>query len=81
MDPGIDESGVVAIDTHRTVVMMNDGAQRILGCPEGDVASAVGVDCSEVLASQPAVAQLLIETLEARSPLSRAELVLECRRR
>ena len=57
--------------------MMNDGAQRILGCPQGDVASAVGVDCSEVLAAQPAVAQLLIEALDARSPLSRAELVLE----
>jgi nitrogen-specific signal transduction histidine kinase len=70
-------SGVVAIDTRRTVVMMNDGAQRILGCPEGDVASAVGVDCSEVLAAQPAVAQLLIEALDARTPLSRAELVLE----
>jgi nitrogen-specific signal transduction histidine kinase len=70
-------SGVVAIDTHRTVVMMNDGAQRILGCPQGDVASAVGVDCSELLAAQPAVAQLLIEALDARSPLSRAELVLE----
>jgi nitrogen-specific signal transduction histidine kinase len=70
-------SGVVAIDTNRTVVMMNDGAQRILGFPRGDVASAVGVDCSEVLAAQPAVAQLLIETLDAHSPLSRAELVLE----
>jgi nitrogen-specific signal transduction histidine kinase len=70
-------SGVVAIDTDRTVVMMNDGAQRILGCPQGDVASAVGADCSEVLAAQPAVAQLLIEALDARSPLSRAELVLE----
>ena len=70
-------SGVVAIDAQRTVVMMNDGAQRILGCPHGDVASALGVDCSEVLAAQPAVAQLLIEALDARSPLSRAELVLE----
>jgi len=70
-------SGVVAIDTNRTVVMMNDGAQRILGFPRGNVASAVGVDCSEVLAAQPAVAQLLIETLDAHSPLSRAELVLE----
>jgi len=70
-------SGVVAIDAQRTVVMMNDGAQRILGCPHGDVASALGVDCIEVLAAQPAVAQLLIEALDARSPLSRAELVLE----
>jgi nitrogen-specific signal transduction histidine kinase len=70
-------SGVVAIDTHRTIVMMNDGAQRILGCPRGDVAAAVGADCCEVLAAQPAVAQLLIEALDARPPLSRAELVLE----
>lgn len=70
-------SGVVAIDTRRAVVMMNEGAQRILGCPPGDVAAALGVDCSEVLATQPAVAQLLVETLDAHSPLSRAELVLE----
>jgi nitrogen-specific signal transduction histidine kinase len=70
-------SGVVAIDTRRAVVMMNDGAQRILGCPQGDAASSLGADCSEVLAAQPTVARLLIEALDARSPLSRAELVLE----
>jgi nitrogen-specific signal transduction histidine kinase len=70
-------SGVVAIDARHTVVMMNDGAQRILGCPAGDVSAAVGADCRELLASQPAVAELLIEALNARSPLSRAELVLE----
>jgi nitrogen-specific signal transduction histidine kinase len=70
-------SGVVAIDTDHALVMINDGAQRILGCPPGDVAAALGSDCREVLVSQPAVAQLLIEALSAHSPLSRAELVLE----
>jgi nitrogen-specific signal transduction histidine kinase len=70
-------SGVVAIDTHYAVVMMNDGAQRILGCPRGGVTSVLGTDCRKALAAQPAVAQLLIEALDAQSPLSRAELVLE----
>jgi len=70
-------SGVIAIDTGHTVVMMNEGAQRILGCPRGDVSIAVGCDCKKLLGSQPAVAQLLIDALDAQSPLSRAELVLE----
>jgi signal transduction histidine kinase len=70
-------SGVVAIDARCSIVMMNEGAQRILGCPEGDVASALGIDCRDVLEPQPAVAQLLIEALDASSPLSRAELVLQ----
>lgn len=70
-------SGVIAIDTGHAVVMMNEGAQRILGCPRGDVSVAVGSDCRKLLGSQPAVAQLLIDTLDAQSPLSRAELVLE----
>jgi len=70
-------SGVVAIDTRCAVVVMNEGAQRILGCPRGDVGSVLGSDCREVLETQPAVVQLLIEALDSHSPLSRAELVLE----
>jgi nitrogen-specific signal transduction histidine kinase len=70
-------SGIVGIDTEAAVVSFNAGAQRILGCPQGDLAAVLGRDCREVLAEQPVVARLLIETLERGSPLSRAELVLE----
>jgi len=70
-------SGIVGIDVDAAVVTFNAGAQRILGCPKGDLAEAIGRDCREVLEGEPGVARLLIETLERRSPLSRAELVLE----
>jgi len=70
-------SGIVGIDTEAAVVTFNAGAQRILGCPEGELAQAIGRDCRDVLAAEPGVARLLIETLERHSPLSRAELVLE----
>jgi nitrogen-specific signal transduction histidine kinase len=70
-------SGVVAIDGDHRVVILNDGARRILGCPRGGDSPALGEPCAKVLAAQPAVAQLLIEALDAHSPLSRAELVLE----
>ncbi len=71
-------SGIIGIDTAAVVVSLNEGARRILGCPEGALADAVGRSCRDVLAGQPAVARLLIETLERESPLSRAELELEC---
>ena len=35
-------SGVVAIDVQGEVVMLNPGAQRILGCPEGEPSDAFG---------------------------------------
>jgi nitrogen-specific signal transduction histidine kinase len=70
-------SGVVAIDGHHRVVIFNDGARRILGCPHGEGADTIGEPCAKLLASQPAVAQLLVEALDVHSPLSRAELVLE----
>jgi len=70
-------SGIVAIDTGGAVVALNPGAQRILGCPAGDPAEALGRPCREVLASHPAVVRLLLEMLERRSPLSRAELPLD----
>ena len=69
-------SGVVGIDSEGRVVSLNAGAQRILGCPEGDLAPALGRDCREVLAGQPVVARLLLETLERKSAVSRAELEL-----
>ena len=70
-------SGIVAIDRAGGLVALNAGAQRILGCPGGDAAAAIGSDCREALRGQPAVARLLLDTLDGRAPLSRAELVLE----
>ncbi|HEY8154667.1 MAG TPA: ATP-binding protein [Myxococcota bacterium] len=70
-------SGIVAIDQAGSLVTLNAGAQRILGCPRGEPDAAIGRDCREVLRSQPAVARLLIDTLDGRAPLSRAELVLD----
>jgi signal transduction histidine kinase len=70
-------SGIVAIDRAGCLVALNAGAQRILGCPDGDAAAAIGADCREALRGQPAVARLLLDTLDGRAPLSRAELVLE----
>ena len=70
-------SGIVAIDQDGCLVTLNAGAQRILGCPRGEPDAAIGRDCREVLRSQPAVARLLLDTLDGRAPLSRAELVLD----
>jgi len=70
-------SGVVAIDDQGAVVMLNPGAQCILGCPEGEPSDAFGKPCLEVLRRQPTVARLLLETLDGRAALSRAELVLK----
>jgi signal transduction histidine kinase len=70
-------SGVVAIDAEGEVVMFNPGAQRILGCPEGEPSATFGKPCVDVLRLQPTVARLLLETLDGRAALSRAELVLE----
>ena len=70
-------SGIVAIDGDGRLVTFNAGAQRILGCQPGESASALGRDCREVLREQPTVARLLLDTLDGRSPLSRAELVLD----
>ena len=35
-------SGVVAIDAQGAVVMLNPGAQRILGCPKGEPGEVLG---------------------------------------
>jgi signal transduction histidine kinase len=70
-------SGIVAIDQRGCLVTLNQGAQRILGCPQADLDAAIGRDCREVLRGQPTVARLLLDALDGRAPLSRAELVLE----
>jgi len=70
-------SGIVGIDAAGKVLLVNEGARRILGIPEGDLGNVIGRDCQTALAGQPAVARLLLETLDARDGLSRAELVLE----
>jgi len=69
-------SGIVAIDAGGRLVTFNTGAQRVLGC-EAAGAAALGRDCREVLRAQPSVVRLLLDALDGRSPLSRAELVLE----
>jgi nitrogen-specific signal transduction histidine kinase len=69
-------SGIVAIDGSGAVVMLNAGARDVLGCPAGEPEDALGSDCREVFASQPAVAHLLLGSLSAPAPVSRAELVL-----
>lgn len=70
-------SGLVAIDAGGRVAALNAGAQRILGWSQGERALALGRDCREVLAGQPLVARLLLETLERESAVSRAELQLD----
>ncbi len=70
-------SGILAIDQDGCLVTLNAGAQRILGCPPGEPHGAIGRDCREVLRSQPGLARLLLDALDGRAPLSRAELVLE----
>ena len=70
-------SGIVAGDSEGDVLALNGGAQRILGCPGGPVADALGRDCRQVLDAQPALAQLLIDALGRDRRLSRAELALE----
>ncbi|MDH3520660.1 MAG: ATP-binding protein [Myxococcales bacterium] len=70
-------SGILGIDTAGNVALLNEGAQRILGLPQGSPDEAIGHDCRGVLAAQPTVARLLLEVLDGREALSRAELVLE----
>jgi signal transduction histidine kinase len=72
-------SGIVGIDTAGDVVLMNEGARRILGCPgrDEDLGVALGRPCREVLRRQPLVARLLLDTLDGRRPLARAELAIE----
>jgi nitrogen-specific signal transduction histidine kinase len=70
-------SGIVGVDAAGNLALVNEGAQRILGCPVGDPADVLGCDCRTALEPQPRVARLLLEALDGRAALSRAELVLE----
>ena len=70
-------SGIAAIDCHGTVVTLNAGARRILGCADLPPDRSIGRHCRDVLAGQPGVVRLLLEALERKGPLSRAELPLE----
>jgi nitrogen-specific signal transduction histidine kinase len=70
-------SGILAIDASGALAALNQAAQRTLGLPEGDPARLLSRDCREVLAGQPALARLLLDTLAGRGPLSRAEIALE----
>ena len=70
-------SGVVAIDTRGELMVLNTGARRILGGPAGDLDTTRGRDCREVFADQPSIARMLLEILNGRTALSRAEIVLE----
>jgi signal transduction histidine kinase len=72
-------SGIVAIDAAGAVALLNEGAQRILGFPQGDCAAALGRPCAEILATEPTLAQLLLDTLAGGVALWRAELGLEGR--
>lgn len=74
---GAMSSGIVAVDQRGAIAAINEDARRILGAPSGDLRQAIGRDCREALAAQPAVARLLVETLAGRAALSRAELSLE----
>jgi nitrogen-specific signal transduction histidine kinase len=69
-------AGVVAVDAEARLRVLNEGARRILGLPAGRVARGLDRDCRELLRDQPALARLLVESLERGSPLSRAELPL-----
>jgi nitrogen-specific signal transduction histidine kinase len=70
-------SGIVGVDAAGNLALVNEGAQRILGCPAGDPVDVLGCDCRTALEPQPRVARLLLEALDGRAVLSRAELVLE----
>jgi len=70
-------SGLVAIDASGAVAALNATGHRVLGCPGATPEAAIGRSCREVLASQPAVAQRLLATLEGVELPSRAELSLE----
>ncbi len=72
-------SGLVAVDRNGRLVACNVEAQRVLGCPAGSAAEALGRDCREALADQPNLAHVLLEALDGRERPTRTELVLRAR--
>ncbi len=69
-------SGVLAIDATGALAALNGEAQRILGCPEGSPADALGRPCASALGAQPVIAELLLEALDGRDAPARTELEL-----
>lgn len=67
-------SGVIAVDRHGCIVLINRAAVRMLDL--GCAGSLLGRPCREALASCPDVARLLLETFDMETPPSRAELEL-----
>jgi len=67
----------VAIDASGAVAALNATGHRVLGCPGASPEDVIGRDCREALATQPAVAQRLLSTLDGVELPSRAELSLE----
>jgi nitrogen-specific signal transduction histidine kinase len=69
-------SGLVAVDAQGAIAALNAAGDRVLGCGGGGPAAVLGRNCREVLATQPAVAQRLLEALDGIERPSRAELAL-----
>ncbi len=69
-------SGLVAIDERGRIAALNDAAHRLLGCAGASAADALGRDCREALAGEPAVAERLLASLGGAEPEGRAELAL-----
>lgn len=70
-------SGVLAIDVQRKVVVYNDVAQRILTGSEVSREAWQGRTVEVVLEAQPRLAGLLVQGLDGKQRPSRAELLLE----
>jgi len=72
-------SGFVGVDREGRVLLLNRGARKLLAgsAAEASLRDAVGRDCREVFRDQPTIATLLLDALQGRGGLSRAELALE----
>jgi len=69
-------SGLIGIDADGAVAALNEAGHRLLGCAARKPAEALGRDCREVLAAQPALAQCLLAALDGAERPGRAELAL-----
>jgi signal transduction histidine kinase len=73
---GSANAGIVGVDLGGRVVLLNAGAKRLLGCPEGKLRAALGRDCRSVFASEPAIARMLLKAARGQSEIARSELAL-----
>lgn len=69
-------SGLVAIDERGALAALNEAAHRLLGCAGSAPEAAIGRDCRDALAAQPAVVDRLLATLGGVEAPGRAELAL-----